>query len=298
MRKFWKWIGIGLLTLVGITLAAGVILYTSASLRLNKTYTLPPETVTVPTGMDAVNRGQRLVITRCVTCHGETLAGKIIFQDPMLGTIAAPNISGGRGGNEEPLNDADFIHIIRHGVGQDGKALLVMPSEAFYYLTDQDLSDIFAYLRSTPQVENPLPATHIKPFGMALIGAGVFGKIMPAEEIDHQAARPEVIEPGVTHAYGDYLVRTAQCRTCHGPDLAGGKDPDPNAPPAPDLTSSGKLAGWSEEEFTTTLRTGRTPDGRLLNLSMPWKYIGQMTDEELKAIWLYLQSLPPRVTAN
>jgi hypothetical protein len=25
---------------------------------------------------------------------------------------------------------------------------------------------------------------------------------------------------------------------------------------------------------------------------MPWPYLGQMTDEELQALWLYLQSLP------
>jgi hypothetical protein len=24
-----------------------------------------------------------------------------------------------------------------------------------------------------------------------------------------------------------------------------------------------------------------------------WNYFGQMTDNELKAVWLYLQSLPP-----
>jgi hypothetical protein len=26
---------------------------------------------------------------------------------------------------------------------------------------------------------------------------------------------------------------------------------------------------------------------------MPWKYLGQMTDDELRAVWIYLQSLPP-----
>lgn len=298
MRKLWKWIGIGFLGLVGILLAVGVVLYLSASSRLNKTYTLPAERIDVPPGLDAVNRGQRLVTTRCASCHGESLAGKIIFQDSMLGTITAPNISAGRGKDGEPLSDADLIHAIRHGVGHDGKALLVMPSEAFYYLSDQDLGAIIAYLKSTKPVDTSLPVTGIKPFGMALIGAGVFGKIMPAEEIDHQAARPEAVEPGVTQAYGDYLVRTGQCRTCHGPVLAGGKDPDPNALPAPDLTRGGELSGWSEEEFITALRSGITPDGRPLNPSMPWKYIGQMTDEELKAIWLYLQSLPARVSAK
>jgi hypothetical protein len=43
----------------------------------------------------------------------------------------------------------------------------------------------------------------------------------------------------------------------------------------------------------TTLRTGVTPSGYQLKPAMPWKYFGQMTDDELKAVWLYLQSLPP-----
>ena len=36
-------------------------------------------------------------------------------------------------------------------------------------------------------------------------------------------------------------VDTFGCRTCHGPQLAGGKDPDPAAPPGPNLTAGGNL---------------------------------------------------------
>jgi hypothetical protein len=49
---------------------------------------------------------------------------------------------------------------------------------------------------------------------------------------------------------------------------------------------------WSEEQFVTTLRTGVTLGGHQLNEFMPWRYFGQMTDDELRAFWLYLQSLP------
>lgn len=40
------------------------------------------------------------------------------------------------------------------------------------------------------------------------------------------------------------------------------------------------------------MRKGLTPNGHHLKGDMPWNYYGQMTDEELKAVWLYLQSLP------
>jgi len=42
------------------------------------------------------------------------------------------------------------------------------------------------------------------------------------------------------------------------------------------------------------MRTGVTPTGKQLDSElMPWKSMGQMSDDELKAIWLYLQTLPP-----
>ena len=42
------------------------------------------------------------------------------------------------------------------------------------------------------------------------------------------------------------------------------------------------------------LRDGVSPEGQKFDpAEMPWQEIGQLTDDELKALWLYLQSLPP-----
>jgi len=41
-----------------------------------------------------------------------------------------------------------------------------------------------------------------------------------------------------------------------------------------------------------TLRTGSTPSGKQLIDFMSWKYLGHMTNDELRAVWLYLESLP------
>jgi cytochrome c553 len=98
----------------------------------------------------------------------------------------------------------------------------------------------------------------------------------------------------VTAAYGAYVASVSGCATCHGAGLTGGKDPDPKAPPAPDLTPSSELASWSETQFIAAFRTGMTPNGRTLSDSMPWKDFGNMSDEKLKALWLYLKSLPPK----
>jgi hypothetical protein len=53
------------------------------------------------------------------------------------------------------------------------------------------------------------------------------------------------------------------------------------------------LPRWTEERFITTIRTGITPEGRKVRGEyMPWKSYQFMSDDELKAVWLYLQSLP------
>lgn len=47
------------------------------------------------------------------------------------------------------------------------------------------------------------------------------------------------------------------------------------------------------------MRTGLTPDGRELDTNfMPWESFGNFHDDELKAVWLYLSSLPVGESAN
>ena len=53
---------------------------------------------------------------------------------------------------------------------------------------------------------------------------------------------------------------------------------------------------WTEELFIKILRTGKfmgVDAGRPIMPPMPWQYINMMTDEDLKCIFAYLQSLPP-----
>ena len=65
------------------------------------------------------------------------------------------------------------------------------------------------------------------------------------------------------------------------------------------LTPGGELQGWTEEMFINTLRTGVTPSGHQLdNQYMPWKQSSQMTDDELKAVFLFLRSLPAKAQGN
>jgi mono/diheme cytochrome c family protein len=53
------------------------------------------------------------------------------------------------------------------------------------------------------------------------------------------------------------------------------------------------IGDWDEEDFIKTLRTGQHLGmGREILPPMPWPNIGTLSDEDLKAIFAYLQSLP------
>ena len=54
------------------------------------------------------------------------------------------------------------------------------------------------------------------------------------------------------------------------------------------------IGTWTEEQFVTALRTGRHEGrGRPILPPMPWRFVGSLNDADLKAIFAYLQSLPP-----
>lgn len=189
--------------------------------------------------------------------------------------------------------DDDWVRAIRHGVGHDGRGLLLMPVRNFYYLSDEDLGALIAYLKSLPPVDNELPKTKPGPLGFVMLALGQLPPEATSPDvtvIDHDGPRTVAPKPRATVEYGRYLAST--CTVCHGAQFNGGLIRTDAEYLAPNLTPGGEVAFWSEEDFITALRTGVTPSGHKLKDVMPWKYFGQMTDDELKAVWLYLQSLP------
>jgi hypothetical protein len=70
----------------------------------------------------------------------------------------------------------------------------------------------------------------------------------------------------------------------------------PDLPPVSNLTpdSATGLAEWTEADLARALRAGRRPDGRAIDGFMPWRTFAEMTDDEIRALWLYLRSVPPR----
>lgn len=297
MKKVLKWIGIILAGLVGLILVAAVVIFAVASLKLNRTYNVEAAAVAVPEDEVALQRGEHLVraVAGCTGCHGEDLGGMVLLDDPAIMTFYGPNLTAGEGGAGSKFSEEDWVRAIRHGVGTDGKPYLLMPSQNYRWLTDEDLGAILAYIRSLEPVDNEVPEPRIGPMGyfLALMEPG----FVPAALFDHDAPPRAAVEPGVTAEYGGYLVAIGTCRDCHGENLNGRPLPPMlDEPPARNLTPGGQLAGWSVEDFIRTIRTGITPGGHQLREPMAGVlvHLQEQTDDELAAIFRYLQSLPPK----
>ena len=295
MRRLLKWAGIVVGGLVGLIIVAVLVLYLLGSRRVSKNYEFQVEAVQVPTGAAAIVRGRHLIdsIGLCAACHEDNLAGDIIEDDALFGTIVAANLTSGKGGIDGTYNDADYVRAIRHGVAGDGESVVTMPSQYFNRLGDADLGSMIAYLKTLPPVDNELPGTNLGPLGRII--TLLDSVLLPATEIDHEAPRPPEPAPGVTVDYGEYLATV--CTACHGDNLSGGAVPgeSADAPLARNLTPGGALNEWSEADFSKALRTGATPGGgRLDDEYMPWDHFANMTDDEVEAVWLFLKSLPAR----
>jgi mono/diheme cytochrome c family protein len=228
----------------------------------------------------------------CISCHGADLGGAPMYVgDPAMGTLAASNLTRGAGGIGSTYSDGDFERAIRHGIRPDGTGLFLMPSVAYSHMSDADLSDLVAYIRSVPPVDRTTPARSFGPLARALLAAGKL-QLQP-DKIDPNLVAPATTPTGVSLERGDYLVKTSGCMQCHGANLAGGHyEGSPSDPAATNITPAG-IGTWTEADFAHTMRSGTDPSGHQLSRFMPWPTFGQMDDDELAAIWTYLRTVPP-----
>ncbi|RMG17678.1 MAG: cytochrome C [Deltaproteobacteria bacterium] len=306
MKKVVLWSAAGLFVLLVVLVVAVKL---AAGARLDATYETHAHAVPLPYPEEgsaaaagdeaalarAVDRGRHLVHARygCTHCHGEDLGGGLMTDDPLVGRWPGPNLTRGKGSVVANYEMEDWDRIVRHGVKPDGRPAL-MPSQDFAEMSDQELSDIVAYISSLPPVDRNLGRPSFGPLGTVLLAV----KALPlsaetlAARTEHPARPPSEADPV---AFGAHLAKT--CVGCHGEHLAGG--PIPGAPPewpaAANLTPHADgLAGWDFARFERALRRGERADGTPLRTPMrEVANLGKnMTDTELRALWAYLRSLP------
>jgi Cytochrome c. len=294
MKRVLKWVGYAVgLVIVLLVVAVGVV-YALSSSKFNKSYPMAVEPVAIPTDSASLARGKHLVeaVGKCQGCHGDNYTGTKMFDDPAFGKLTSANLTSGPGGIGGTFADVDYVRAIRHGVGKDGKTLLFMPAEAFYYFNDADLGAVIAYIKTLPPAASTIPAKRsIGPVGRAVMLLTPM-PLHSASRVPQNAQRPADVPIGVTKEYGEYLAKTGGCTSCHGEKLSGGNKIDGVL--ALNLTPGGEVSSWTEADFMKVIRTGTRPDGRVLSAAMPWPFAKNMTDDEIRAVWLYIHSLSPK----
>jgi mono/diheme cytochrome c family protein len=235
-----------------------------------------------------IARGEHITGMMCASCHAVNhqlpLSGGSNLSDDAhmpLGMLQPYNLTPA--GPLKDMTDGEIFRAVRQGADKNGKRLLVMSSQRVRNMSDEDLMSVIAYLRSAPAVPNETAQEMPSFLTVVMAGAGMLPLLpgFPPDTIVAPAAGP-------TLEYGRYMVGWVGCDECHGPNLTGGGGGV--VPKGPNLRS---VKSWTREGFVTTLRTGKTPYGKMLDSTlMPWKIFGRATDDELTAIHTYLVSLP------
>ncbi len=248
-------------------------------------------------------RGRYLTqsILGCEVCHsprqwsqhgapmvaGKEMAGQALDFAGLPGTVTANNVTPDSETGAGSWSDDQIARAIREGIRHDGSTIFpIMPYGEYRQLSDEDTASVVVYLRSLPAVHNELPATHIKfPVHLLIRSA--------PEPVTGAVAGPN---PNDSLARGKYLVSLG-CG-CHTPSdklaFGGGEvlqGPWGEAASANITSDPSGIGYYSEAMFITALRTGYV-GARKLNSIMPFGDFKNLTDDDLKAIFAYLRSVP------
>ena len=254
-------------------------------------------------------RGQYLAKAGgCLACHTEDkkdavpFAGGRALKTP-FGTFYGPNITPHPEAGIGRWSEADFTRAMRLGKRPDGAHYFpAFPYPSFTKITDSDLRDLWAYLRTLPPSSRADQAHDLRfPFNFRILITGwKWFFFVPGPFVSDKQRAPALDR-------GTYLVEAlGHCGECHTPRnflgapnrdrrLAGSKT-GPAGKGVPNLTPT-KLKKWDDTELKEFLQTGLTPDGDVAAETMGEvirNTTGQLTPEDLGAVIAYLRALPAR----
>jgi mono/diheme cytochrome c family protein len=291
---------LGGIVLVCLMILATIFVFSTQTLNRHIEYSdaSPP----VLKDSAALVRGKHLsrAIGKCVECHGDDLGGKVVFDAMPMARVVAPNLTSGRGGIGGNRTDDDLLRAIRHGIGVGGRPLVLMPSKNYWHMGDADVGALIGYLRSLPAVDRELQPTAFGLVGRVLLLKGDLDPMFEAKDMDHTARRSAPPAADTTADYGRYLTEIGGCTGCHGPTLSGGAIPGgpPDSKPSANLTPEG-IGTWTEQDFFKAVREGIRPAGTAIDSTvMPIRLTREMTDQETKAIYMYLKTVPPKAAGG
>lgn len=307
--RLLKWMVI----VVGVLVIA---LVSFIHLSWDKTYEAEFPAIQASSDSAVIARGKYLAFgpAHCSTCHvpmDQVMAVEDGLEMPLQGgweltlppgTFRAPNITPHPETGIGKADDATIARSLRYSVSRTDRC--VFPFMPFQELSDEDLTAVISFLRSQPAVDHKVEKSELTFLGKAVMAFGMIKPVAPKQTPPRSVVR----EP--TAAYGSYLANSvANCVGCHtardlktgafiGEPFAGGMyfEPDPFSGGrsfiSPNLTpdpTTGIMAGWTEDQFVTRLKSGRVHKGS----PMPWGAFSRIDTVDLQAIYRYLTSLEP-----
>jgi mono/diheme cytochrome c family protein len=299
---------VGLLVVVTVLFAAAAFYVGS---RQHLKFDAPYPRVSYAADSATLARGRYLVraVAPCAACHGDPskvqawalgedvpLSGGHRFKIPP-GSFYSRNITPDEETGIGSFPDSAVGRALRYGVGHDGRALL--PFMEMQGLSDDDLGAVVAYVKHQPPVKNPVPNHDFNLLGMVVKATVLASPVGP------RSTPPAVSPRGANVENGRYLVESvALCGACHtrrdrstgafvGQPFAGTNDFADDVVPGrvwapPNITSGGRLGNLTEDQFIVRFRAGRAIPGS----PMPWQGFQQLDEEDLRAIYRYLMTVP------
>ena len=314
MKKFLKFLLYALLAVV--VLVGALIIYVKTALS----DVGPAEDVTVERTPERIERGRYLAhsVSICMDCHSTRDWTK--FSGPLtegtLGkggerfdqSVGLPGVFISKNITPEGIaryTDGELFRVITTGVSKEGKAMFpLMPFSYYGKMDREDIYSIIAYIRTLEPITNPVPESE-PDFPMSVI-------INTIPQPAKSQTRPDTSDQ---LAYGAYMVNASACRECHTqvkqgqiiPEVAfgGGREfafPDGSvvrsANISPDKDSG--IGNWTREQFIALFKAYADSSYVVpsvkpgeYNSIMPWTMYGHMKEEDLSAIFIYLQSVSP-----
>ncbi len=242
----------------------------------------------------------------CASCHTEDRKGAVPYAGGRalktpFGTFYGPNITPDPKAGIGRWTEADFMRALREGRRRDGANLYpAFPYLSFTRMTDADMRDLWAYLRTLPPSPRANTPHRLRfPYNQRLLlSAWKRLYFRPGPFVPDPRRSAEVNR-------GAYIVQAlGHCGECHTPRnalgapesdryLAGGKGPD--GKDVDNLTPTG-LRKWDDGELKDFLQTGLTPAGDVVSATMDEvvrNATSKLTPTDLAALIAYLRSLPP-----
>ena len=256
---------------------------------------------------DSIERGEYLAHAGdCVACHsaegGEPFAGGLPFVTP-FGTVYSTNITPHASEGIGRYDFDDFRDALVKGKGKEGYLYPAMPYTSYQYLTDQDMIDLWEYMKSIPAVSrrnddnSMIFPSNIR---LGLLGWNIV--FMDTDPIDYQV--PQELKERVEHVekwqQGKYWVAgLGHCSECHTPrNIAQALIPERifqgnliDGWNAPDITANELyIDGWDEKTLTDFLHTGHSDKGTAFAgmADVVKNSLSLMTREDIESMSYYL----------